>query len=128
MCVCVSLICSVIVLLSDISLSVLLLFFKFLFSYSVGGRGRYGRIESALFPILLSSPSSFSFFLRMASNLLPEIQLKDPEKEFEILKQIGSGGYGVVYKVSSIGSNEICISPELLVIDTVYLYAFITFH
>lgn len=33
--------------------------------------------------------------------LLPHIKRSDPEKEFELLKQIGSGTYGEVYKVSS---------------------------
>ena len=31
--------------------------------------------------------------------LLPVIQRKNPEREFEILKQIGSGTYGEVFKV-----------------------------
>lgn len=33
--------------------------------------------------------------------LLPHIKRSDPEKEFELLKQIGSGTYGEVYKVST---------------------------
>ena len=33
--------------------------------------------------------------------LLPHIKRSDPEKEFELVKQIGSGTYGEVYKVSS---------------------------
>ena len=35
----------------------------------------------------------------MTTELLPVIQRKNPEKEFEILKQIGSGTYGEVFKV-----------------------------
>ena len=34
--------------------------------------------------------------------LLPVIQRKNPEREFEILKQIGSGTYGEVFKVGTI--------------------------
>lgn len=36
----------------------------------------------------------------MAVQILPVIQRKDPQNEFEILKQIGSGTYGEVHKVS----------------------------
>ena len=35
----------------------------------------------------------------MTTELLPVIQRRNPEKEFEILKQIGSGTYGEVFKV-----------------------------
>ena len=31
--------------------------------------------------------------------VLPYISRNDPEKDFELLKQIGSGTYGEVYKV-----------------------------
>ncbi len=35
----------------------------------------------------------------MADGILNIIQRKNPDKEFDILKQIGSGTYGEVYKV-----------------------------
>jgi len=35
----------------------------------------------------------------MSDGILDIIKRKDPAKEFEILKQIGSGTYGEVYKV-----------------------------
>ena len=35
----------------------------------------------------------------MTTELLPVIQRRNPEKEFEILKQIGSGTYGEGFKV-----------------------------
>ena len=34
-------------------------------------------------------------------DILPGIQRKNPEREFEILKQIGSGTYGEVFKVKT---------------------------
>ncbi|XP_019850848.1 PREDICTED: mitogen-activated protein kinase kinase kinase kinase 5-like [Amphimedon queenslandica] len=44
----------------------------------------------------------------MASTLLPEIQLKDPVQDFELLSQIGSGGYGVVYKAKTVSDGQLC--------------------
>ena len=42
------------------------------------------------------------------SGILDIIKRKDPGKEFEILKQIGSGTYGEVYKVrGGSGGREI---------------------
>ena len=39
------------------------------------------------------------------TQLLPSIQRRNPEHDFQLLKQVGSGTYGEVYKVS--GSCEL---------------------
>jgi serine/threonine protein kinase len=39
--------------------------------------------------------------------LLPVIQRKNPEREFEILKQIGSGTYGEVFKAKVVKTKEL---------------------
>ena len=59
--------------------------------------------------------------------LLPSISRSDPEKEFELLKQIGSGPYGEVYKARNhtntcsilsmqimYVSHFVCITPSIL--------------
>ncbi len=61
----------------------------------------------------------------MADGILNIIQRKNPDKEFDILKQIGSGTYGEVYKVrrlfglivarvttSSMNILRLCLSTE----------------
>ena len=47
------------------------------------------------------------------TELLPVIQRKNPEREFEILKQIGSGTYGEVFKVCE-EYVVILIAPDIL--------------
>ena len=44
--------------------------------------------------------------------LLPHIKRSDPEKEFDLLKQIGSGTYGEVYRVSR--RKGPCVSVQSL--------------
>ena len=51
------------------------------------------------------------------TELLPVIQRKNPEREFEILKQIGSGTYGEVFKVCEeyveILDIHVAIAPDI---------------
>jgi len=43
----------------------------------------------------------------MSDGILDIIKRKDPGKEFEILKQIGSGTYGEVYKAREVKSGNL---------------------
>ena len=46
-------------------------------------------------------------------DILPVIQRKNPEREFEIVKQIGSGTYGEVFEVRYVHTHTVC---EVLVV------------
>ena len=41
-------------------------------------------------------------------HLPPSISRSDPEKEFDLIKQIGSGTYGEVYKAKVLKTQDIC--------------------
>ena len=59
-------------------------------------------------------------------DILPVIQRKNPEREFEILKQIGSGTYGEVFKVDI--HTRICYLPARMLkaiyhVHKTYIYS-----
>ena len=41
------------------------------------------------------------------TNLLPSIPRRNPEHDFQLLKQVGGGNYGEVYKVRSCEHHQI---------------------
>jgi hypothetical protein len=47
--------------------------------------------------------------------ILPSISRRNPENEFDLLKQIGSGTYGEVYKVGVVHVNFVIIVKSPMV-------------
>ena len=53
------------------------------------------------------------------TQLLPSIQRRNPEHDFQLIKLIGSGTFGEVYKVS--GSHDLALVKHILKVNSVHL-------